>query len=133
MADQRDQALAQLVERFNAGELSRRELLRRTADLDGAAVVAGSVGMAAPGAAKAAQGGSRRVRKLSLAVQPQANVPEEFESIQLAAGQLREIGLDLDIQVMPWEQMSDLVWFNRDKWDMTAWQMVGRPERLDPD
>ena len=133
MADQRDQALAQLVERFNAGELSRRELLRRTAALGGAAAVAGAVGLATPGATKAAQGGSRLVRKLSLAVQPQANVPEEFEGIQLAAGQLKEIGLDLDIQVMPCEQMSDLVWFNRDKWDMTAWQMVGRPERLDPD
>ena len=34
---------------------------------------------------------------------------------------------------MPWEQMSDLVWYQRDKWDITAWQMVGRPERGDPD
>ena len=34
---------------------------------------------------------------------------------------------------MPWEQLSDIVWYNRDDWDATAWQMVGRPERSDPD
>ena len=34
---------------------------------------------------------------------------------------------------MPWEQMSDIVWYQRDNWDATAWQMVGRPERSDPD
>ncbi|MGH2558979.1 MAG: ABC transporter substrate-binding protein, partial [Thermomicrobiales bacterium] len=75
----------------------------------------------------------RRVRKLQLLTQPQANVPEEFESTQLAAARLAELGLEIDIQVVPWEQMSDIVWFNRENWDMTAWQMVGRPERLDPD
>ena len=34
---------------------------------------------------------------------------------------------------MPWSQMSDAVWYNRDTWDVTAWQMTGRPERSDPD
>jgi peptide/nickel transport system substrate-binding protein len=68
-----------------------------------------------------------------LLLQPQANEPESFESNQLAATQLKEIGLDIDVQVVPWEQMSDIVWFNRQTWDMTDWQMVGRPERLDPD
>src|SRR5205823_9496087 len=36
-------------------------------------------------------------------------------------------------QAMPWEQQSDLVWYSRDKWQMTAWRMVARPERMDPD
>ncbi|MDP9356891.1 MAG: ABC transporter substrate-binding protein [Chloroflexota bacterium] len=133
MSVERDQALTRLIEQFTSGDISRRELMRRVAALGGALVVAGSVGSVTPSAATAAQQDPRRVRKLSLAVQPQANVPEEFEGIQLAAGQLKQIGLDLEIQVMPWEQMSDLVWFNRQQWDMTAWQMVGRPERLDPD
>ncbi len=33
----------------------------------------------------------------------------------------------------PRPQLSDLVWYNRQKWDTTMWRMVGRPERSDPD
>jgi peptide/nickel transport system substrate-binding protein len=84
-------------------------------------------------AAAGADIAQRRIRKLVLLTQPQANVPEEFEASRLAADQIKQLGVDLELRVMPWEQLSDLVWFNRQKWDMTAWQMVGRPERLDPD
>ncbi|MDP9369146.1 MAG: twin-arginine translocation signal domain-containing protein, partial [Chloroflexota bacterium] len=114
MSVEHDHALTHLIEQFTSGDISRRELIRRVAALGGALAFAGSVGVMAPSGASAAQQDPRRVRKLSLAVQPQANVPEEFEGIQLAAGQLKQIGLDLEIQVMPWEQMSDLVWFNRE-------------------
>jgi len=31
------------------------------------------------------------------------------------------------------EPVSSAVWMNRTKWDMTTWEMVGRPERSDPD
>lgn len=133
MTEPRSQAMAELIERFTAGDISRREMLRRVAALGGGAAVVASLGLAAPSGASAAQQDPRRIRTLTIAVQPQANVPEEFEGIQLAAQQLKQLGLDLNVQVMPWEQMSDLVWFNREQWDMTAWQMVGRPERLDPD
>ena len=34
---------------------------------------------------------------------------------------------------LPRPQVSDIVWYNRDKWDVTMWRMVGRPERSDPD
>jgi peptide/nickel transport system substrate-binding protein len=81
----------------------------------------------------AAQEANRRIRKLGILVEPQANVPEQFETIQLAVQRLQEIGFDVEAVVMPLEQQSDRVWFERDVWDMTAWQMVGRPERLDPD
>jgi peptide/nickel transport system substrate-binding protein len=126
--------MARLLGRFAIGRLSRRELVARLGALTGGAML--GTQLAAPAgtsAAPRAQAESQRVRTLQLLVQPQASVPEEFEGIQLAASQLKEIGLDIDVQAMPWEQMSDLVWFNRDDWDMTAWQMVGRPERLDPD
>ena len=73
------------------------------------------------------------IRTLTILSRPQALQPQEFQSIQLLAQEWRKLGLDIQVQVMPWEQMSDLVWYQRDKWDMTAWQMVGRPERLDPD
>jgi peptide/nickel transport system substrate-binding protein len=126
--------IARLLRQFVGGELSRREFLGRLGALGGAAMLASQA--ATPivtSAAPRAQEGSQRIRKIGLLVQPQASVPEEFEGIQLAAQQLKEIGLDIDVQAMPWEQMSDLVWFDRENWDMTAWQMVGRPERLDPD
>jgi peptide/nickel transport system substrate-binding protein len=73
------------------------------------------------------------VRTLTILTRPQAAQPQEFQSVQLIAQQWRKLGLDVKVQVMPWEQMSELVWYQRDKWDMTAWQMVGRPERGDPD
>jgi peptide/nickel transport system substrate-binding protein len=127
--EHRDQAIRRLIDQFASGEISRRELVRGAAALG---VAATALGAFRPTRA-AAQEGSRRIRKLQLIVQPQAEVPEEYETIQFAVGQLQEIGFDIDVQVMPWLQMSDVVWFNRDTWDMTAWQMVGRPERLDPD
>jgi peptide/nickel transport system substrate-binding protein len=37
------------------------------------------------------------------------------------------------VRGMPRPQLADLVWNTRDKWDMTMWRMVGRPERSDPD
>jgi peptide/nickel transport system substrate-binding protein len=129
VSEQRNGAVQHLFDRFVEGEISRRDLMRGLTALGVGAMAASGVGVRAG----AAQEGNRRLRKLQLLVQPQANVPEEFETIQFAANQLKEIGIETDVQVTPWEQMSDLVWFNRDKWDMTAWQMVGRPERLDPD
>ena len=59
--------------------------------------------------------------------------PAEFQSVQLIAQEWRKLGLDVKVNVSPWEQMSEVIWYQRDKWDTTAWQMVGRPERSDPD
>lgn len=73
------------------------------------------------------------IRTIELFSRPQASQPQEFQSIQLIAQEWRKLGLDVNVRVMPWEQMSDVVWYQRDKWDATAWQMVGRPERSDPD
>ena len=74
-----------------------------------------------------------QIRKLEILTRPQAAQPQEFQSVQLIAQEWRKLGLDVEVKVMPWEQMSDVVWYQRDKWDSTAWQMVGRPERSDPD
>ena len=73
------------------------------------------------------------IRRIDLISRPQAAQPAEFQFVQLIAQEWRRLGLDVNVRVMPWEQMSDIVWFNRDTWDTTAWQMVGRPERSDPD
>lgn len=63
----------------------------------------------------------------------QAADPIEFESTRLLVENMRELGLNVEHRAMPWEQQADLVWFNRDDWQMTAWRMVARPERMDPD
>jgi len=83
--------------------------------------VGGTIAMAEP------------IRQIDILSRPQAAQPAEFQFIQIIAQEWRKLGLDVNVRVMPWEQMSDIVWFNRQTWDTTAWQMVGRPERSDPD
>ncbi|MEM8589001.1 MAG: ABC transporter substrate-binding protein [Pseudomonadota bacterium] len=73
------------------------------------------------------------IREITLLSQPQAAQPAEFQFIQLIAQEWRRLGLDVNVEVMPWEQMAEVVWYNRDDWDSTGWRMVGRPERSDPD
>jgi peptide/nickel transport system substrate-binding protein len=73
------------------------------------------------------------IRTIEILSRPQASQPQEFQSIQLIAQEWRKLGLTVNVRVMPWEQMSDVVWYQRADWDSTAWQMVGRPERSDPD
>lgn len=85
------------------------------------------------GAVASGQTPDRRVRELILLTRPQAADPPEFETARLLAPEFEKLGLRVRVQVMPWEQMADYVWYSRDKWDMTMWQMVGRPERSDPD
>ena len=79
------------------------------------------------------QSPDRRVRELILLTRPQAVDPKEFETARFVAPEFEKLGVKVTVRVMPWEQMADYVWYSRDKWDMTMWQMVGRPERSDPD
>lgn len=68
--------------------------------------------------------------------QTQAEVPVEFEATRLVVENMRQLGLTVEHRAIPWAQIIDEVWFTRegdDAWQMTAWQMVGRPERSDPD
>ncbi|MGY9033756.1 MAG: ABC transporter substrate-binding protein [Rhodobacterales bacterium] len=76
---------------------------------------------------------AEEIRTINIVTRPQAAQPAEFQFTQLIAQEWRKLGLDVNVQVMPWEQMIQEIWFSRDKWDTTAWQMVGRPERSDPD
>jgi peptide/nickel transport system substrate-binding protein len=76
---------------------------------------------------------NRVVRELVLVTWPQAQDPQQYESARIAAEGMRRLGLKVTVRPMPWEQLSDYIWYSREKWDMTTWQMVGRPERSDPD
>lgn len=102
--------------------LHLRPLARSTA----LAAVLAPIFLAAPAMAD-------EIRTIHILSRPQAGQPAEFQSIQLIAQEWRALGLDVEVDVMPWEQMSDAVWYNRDDWDVTGWQMTGRPERSDPD
>lgn len=73
------------------------------------------------------------VPKVVVLSNSQAEDPVEFEMTRLLVESMKQLGIDAEHQGMPWEQQSDLVWFSRDKWQMTAWRMVARPERMDPD
>ncbi len=76
---------------------------------------------------------SDRLVEVSLITRPKASSPDEFETITILAEEMRKVGIDAKVDVMPWEQMADVVWYDRESWDITGWQMTARPERLDPD
>ncbi|MDQ4077413.1 MAG: ABC transporter substrate-binding protein [Chloroflexota bacterium] len=63
----------------------------------------------------------------------QAADPIEFETARLFVENLRQLGVPAEHVPMPWEQQADRVWYDRENWQATAWRMVGRPERMDPD
>lgn len=73
------------------------------------------------------------IRKLTLISRAQAANPSQYQAAELIAQAWRQLGLEVEVQGMPRPQQSDAVWYNRDTWDLTMWQMVGRPERSDPD
>lgn len=75
----------------------------------------------------------RRMRELVLVSRPQAQAPDEFEFTKLIAAEMTKLGIPVKVEIQPWEKMSDYIWYQRDQWDFTGWQMVGRPERADPD
>jgi peptide/nickel transport system substrate-binding protein len=80
-----------------------------------------------------AQGAGDPVRKIVLITDTQGAVPQAYQAGQLIAQAWKQLGLDVEARPMARQAQTDLVWFNRDKWDTTMWRMVGRPERSDPD
>ena len=106
--------------------LNSKGLLRATiAAVTTAAIVVGSL----PAAAESGD----PIRKLTLISRAQAANPQQFQAAELIAQAWQQLGLDVEVQGMPRPQQSDAVWYNRDTWDLTMWQMAGRPERSDPD
>jgi peptide/nickel transport system substrate-binding protein len=101
-------------------------LLRATLS---AAVAAGLMAGSQPAAADSGDA----IRKLTLISRAQAANPQDFQAAELIAQAWRQLGLDVEVEGMPRPQQSDAVWYNRDTWDLTMWQMAGRPERSDPD
>ena len=97
-------------------------------------IVSVAAGLAALVSATAlAQGPTERVRKLNLYSWPQAALPQSYQAAQLIAQQWRQLGLEVEVKPLQRQAQTQLIWFSRDKWDVTMWRMVGRPERSDPD
>ena len=73
------------------------------------------------------------VRPLVLLAQPQAATPQEFQAAEMVAEAWKQLGLQVQVRPLPSQQFNQVVWYERQRWDATTWQMVGRPERSDPD
>lgn len=83
-----------------------------------------------------AQDAGEMVEPIVVHSRSQAESPVEFEVTRLVVENMKQLGLNVEHRAIPWAQVIDEVWFTRegeDAWQMTAWQMVGRPERSDPD
>lgn len=108
-------------------QISRRSLLRGSASVAAAAALFSAV----PRIALAQAG--EPVRPITLYSRAQAANPQQYQSAELIAQVWGQLGLTVTVNGLPQNQLSDAIWYNRDKWDVTMWQMVGRPERSDPD
>lgn len=104
--------------------MRRRDLLRAGT----AAIAAG--GLAAPASAQPA---GDPIRRLVILNRPQSNNPQAYQAAEMIAQEWRKLGLEVELRPLPRQQHSEVVWNQRDRWDLTMWQMVGRPERSDPD
>jgi len=73
------------------------------------------------------------IRPIVLLTQPQAASPQDFQAAEMAAEAWKQLGLRVTVRPLPGQQFNQIVWYERQRWDTTTWQMVGRPERSDPD
>lgn len=80
-----------------------------------------------------AQAAGDRVRRIVLLSDTQGAQPQAFQAAQLIAQTWRQLGLEVEVRPLARQQHSQVVWFERERWDTTMWRMVGRPERSDPD
>jgi peptide/nickel transport system substrate-binding protein len=76
--------------------------------------------------------GEQEIDELSLIVNPPKNTPNDHETSKVFAKEAAKLGLDISVETKTWPSQVETVWYGAD-WDMTFWQMVGRPSRLDPD
>jgi peptide/nickel transport system substrate-binding protein len=73
------------------------------------------------------------IRPLVMLSAPQAADPVFYQAAELVAEAWKQLGIQVSIRPLPSQQFSQVVWNERERWDTTTWQMVGRPERSDPD
>lgn len=74
----------------------------------------------------------QQIDELSLIVNPPKTTPDDHNASKEIAKEASKLGIDLSVETMNWPSQVEAVWYGED-WDMTFWEMVGRPSRLDPD
>lgn len=104
--------------------MRRRDVLRASTAILGASAL---------GAPALAQQAGDPIRRLVILTRPQSNNPQAYQASEMIAQEWRKLGLEVELRPLPRQQQSEVVWNQRDRWDLTMWQMVGRPERSDPD
>ncbi len=104
--------------------MRRRDVLRASTAILGASAL---------GRPALAQQAGDPIRRLVILNRPQSNNPQAYQASEMIAQEWRKLGLEVELRPLPRQQQSEVVWNQRDRWDMTMWQMVGRPERSDPD
>ncbi|MEO0999503.1 MAG: twin-arginine translocation pathway signal protein, partial [Pseudomonadota bacterium] len=45
------------------------------------------------------------IREINIVTRPQAAQPAEFQFVSIIAQEWRKLGLEVNVEVMPWEQM----------------------------
>ncbi len=80
-----------------------------------------------------AQEAGDAIRPLTLIAESQAADPQQYQAAQIIADAWRQLGLTVNVRPLPGQEYNQMVWYQRQRWDMTTWEMVGRPERSDPD
>jgi peptide/nickel transport system substrate-binding protein len=73
------------------------------------------------------------IRPITLLAQPEAAAPQEYQAAQIIADAWRKLGLTVNVRPLTGQEFNQVIWYQRQRWDATTWQMVGRPERSDPD
>ncbi len=91
-----------------------------------------ATGLLTSGAALAQQAGDA-IRPLTVIAESQAADPQSYQAAQIIADTWRKLGLTVNVRPLPGQEYNQIVWYERQRWDMTTWVMVGRPERSDPD
>jgi peptide/nickel transport system substrate-binding protein len=92
-----------------------------------------SVALTMVTSAALAQEAGDPIRPITLLTQPQAATPQEYQAAQIVADAWRKLGLTVNVRPLTGQQYNQIIWYERQRWDATTWQMVGRPERSDPD
>ena len=77
--------------------------------------------------AASAQDAGDAIRPITLLTQPQAAAPQEYQAAQIIADAWRKLGLTVNIRPLPGQEFNQVIWYERQRWDATTWQMVGRP------
>ncbi len=85
------------------------------------------------GAAASAQEAGDAIRPLTLITESQAADPQQYQAAEIIADAWRQLGLTVNVRPLPGQEYGQIVWYQRQRWDTTTWEMVGRPERSDPD